>query len=237
MANPTRLTSGLATQARGHPRGFLPRPDPLRLHEYINDFDVYLASDWTRSLNAGTGTSALVAGDGGLLLLTNTAIATDMIQHQLTVASYTAVIGTASVAGKDLWFGIRWSTDTAALSTLVAGLHTVKSTAITTAATDGFWFTKAVAGTVTMNDSTSSTLVTSGTLATMANATMMEMSFHLATGGGVNELRAFIDGVQVYTRVITTPPTGNLALTFAQMNSSAVARTTNIDYVYAARER
>ena len=239
MANPppVRYPSGVTNQVSTHQRGRLPFPDPFKTHAYWNDFDVYLASDWTRSLNAGTGTTALLAGDGGLLTLVNSAGATDMVQHQLAVATYSVTAATSSQAGKDMWFATRLNIDTAALGTIVAGLHTVKTSAITTAATDGFWFTKAAAGTVTFNDSTGSTLTTSSTLQTMANATYTEWAFHYFTGGAANEIRAYIDGVQVYSRTVTTAPTGNLALTFAVMNSTAAARTLNVDYVFAAKER
>lgn len=232
MANPSRFSSGISTQSKSHPRGLYPNPDPAKLHEYFNDFDVYLASDWTRSLNGGSGTTALVAGAGGQLVTTNSAGATDMVQHQTAVATFD------SVAAKDLWFGCRVKTDSATLSTILLGLYTVKTTAATTAPTDGFWFKKtAAAAAIDLIDSTGSTLTATSTGASFVADTFTNLSFHFVTSGNVNELRGFVDGVQVCSRTISTLPTGNLALSFVQMNSSAVARTMTLDWLFAAQER
>ncbi len=237
-STPSRLTSGVSTRGRSHPFGFLPAPDRSRVHEYFNDFDVYLASDWTRSLNGGTGTTALAAGDGGILVTTNTAGATDMVQHQLAVASFNVTAATTSQEGKDMWFGVRVRTDSATLSTILLGLYTVKTTAATTAPTDGFWFRKvAASAAIDLVDSTGSTLTATSTGASFVADTFVDLAYHFATGPNTNELRGFVNGVQVCSRTITTAPTGNLALSFVQMNSTAVARTMAIDWIFAAKER
>ena len=163
-ATPVRFTSGVSTRPRGHAFGRFPRPDQTLIHTYFNDFDTYAAGDWTLSKNGGTGVQALAAGAGGLLVDTNTAGATDMLQNQLTVASF------APTATKDAWFGCRLKLDDATLSTVLAGLYTVKSTAATTAPTDGFWFKKTAGATpIDLIDSTGSTLTTTSTGASFAN--------------------------------------------------------------------
>lgn len=240
MANtpPVRYPNGVTNRARTHSFNRLPVPDPSYVHSYFNDFDVYLASDWTRSLNGGSGTTALVAGDGGLINTVNSAGATDMVQHQLTVASYSVTAATSSQAGKDMWFGIRMKVDSATLSTVLVGLYTVKTTAATTAPTDGFWFKKtAAAAAIDLIDSTGSTLTATSTGASFADDTFIELAWHYSTAGGTNELRGFVNGTQRCSRTIATAPTGNLALSFVQMNSTGVARTTTIDWLYAAKER
>lgn len=240
MANtpPVRYPSGVTNRMRIHPFGRLPVPDPSYVHSYFNDFDTYAAGDWTASKNGGTGTQALTAGDGGLLLTTTSAGATDMWQNQLTVASFSVTPATSSQAGKDMWFGARLQTDSATLSTILLGLYTVKTTAATTAPTDGFWFKKtAGAAAIDLIDSTGSTLTATSTGASFTAATNIDLAFHYFTGGGANELRGFVNGTQVCSRTITTAPTGNLALSFVINNSSAVARTMTLDWIYAAKER
>jgi len=235
---PARFPNGISTRAKSHPFGSLNHPDLTSFHRYFNDFDNYASGDWTRSLNGGTGTTALAAGDGGLIVTTNSAGATDMVQHQLTVASFSVTPATSSQAGKDMWFGIRVKTDDATLSTILLGLYTVKTTAATTAPTDGFWFKKTAAATaIDLIDSTGSTLTATSTGASFANDTFIDLAFHYYTGGGANELRGYVNGVQTCARTITTAPTGNLALSFVQMNSSAVARTMTIDWIKAVKER
>jgi hypothetical protein len=240
MANPApvRFPNGVANRPSTHAFGRLNHPDVSSIHRYFNDFDTYAAGDWTLSKNGGTGTQALAAGDGGWLVMTNSAGATDMMQNQLAVATYSVTAATSSQAGKDMWFGIRFKTDSASLSTILVGLYTVKTTAATTAPTDGFWFKKtAGAAAIDMIDSTGSTLTATSTGASMADDTFIELAFHYFTGGAANELRGFVNGVQTCSRTIGTAPTGNLALSFVQNNSSAVARTMTVDWVKAVKER
>src|ERR1700688_4551685 len=61
-------------------------PDPTYGNIDWDDFNKFLASDWTIT-KVGTGTDALQAGVGGQLLLTTTAGATDSVLFQRTVAS------------------------------------------------------------------------------------------------------------------------------------------------------
>lgn len=238
-STPVRFTNGVSTRGKTHPFGKMNHPDLSGFHRYFNDFDTYAAGDWTRSLNGGTGTTALAAGDGGLIVTTNTAGATDMVQHQLTVASFSVTAATTSQAGKDMWFGVRVKTDSATLSTILLGLYTVKSTAATTAPTDGFWFKKtAASAAIDLIDSTGSTLTATSTGASFVSDAFVDLAFHFETGpNATNELKGFVDGVQVCSRTITTAPTGNLALSFVQMNSTAVARTMTIDWIKAVKER
>jgi hypothetical protein len=161
-----------------------------------------------------------------------------MVQHQTVAAGFNVTPNTNLQAGKDMWFGIRLKLDSATLSTVLLGLYTVKSTAATTAPTDGFWFRKAAASAaIDLVDSTGSTLTATPTGASFVNDTYIDLAFHYFTGvNATNELRGFVNGEQVCSRTIPTAPTGNLALSFAQMNSTAVARVTSIDWIMAAKE-
>lgn len=53
-------------------------PDRIaKVHEYPQDFDQFVAGDWTVT---GTGTSALAAGDGGLILISSLLSSFELIQ-------------------------------------------------------------------------------------------------------------------------------------------------------------
>lgn len=235
----TRSPGGLSTKAIGLGRS-MPRPDPTQYHTYFNDFDTYAAGDWTLSKNGGAGTQALAAGPGGTLVMTNSAGATDAMQNQLTVATFDLTDAT-----KPVWFAIRFKADSDTLSTLMFGLHTVKTTALTTAPTDGFWFLKAAgAAGISIVNSSGSTAVTTATGASIVTNTMSDWSFHYSPNDKAGpSLVVFIDDVQVLTQPLTLSagvpvmPTGNVALSFGQLNSSAVARVTTIDYVLAMKPR
>src|SRR6201985_1715691 len=94
----THHPRGICTAAVGSVlAGSFPAPDPFIIHQYTNDFDTFdsaTGSDWTVT---GTGTNALVAGDGGLLASVNSAALNDVTCISLQVASF------ALVAGNEAW--------------------------------------------------------------------------------------------------------------------------------------
>ena len=69
----THFTSGVTNVGTDSTLGKFKAPAPHKYHTYINDFDTYLASDWTITTTedgTGSATEALADGDGGLLLVT-----------------------------------------------------------------------------------------------------------------------------------------------------------------------
>ena len=66
MAAPTRFPSGVGTRRRPDPLYNFSHPDPTDMHRFFDDFDTYTSGQWTATVT-GTGTTALTAGDGGLL--------------------------------------------------------------------------------------------------------------------------------------------------------------------------
>src|SRR5215471_466834 len=72
--------------------------DPSRVHQYFNDFDVFTAGDFTLSATTpGSVTNGVVAGNGGLLAMVNTAGNNDLNSLQLKAATFNLV------QGKDCW--------------------------------------------------------------------------------------------------------------------------------------
>jgi hypothetical protein len=223
-------------------------PDPFFYHLYQNDFDVFAAGDWTIT-KVGTGTTALAAADGGALLLTTTGGASDSVLMQLVAASFAMIPATASVAGKKAFFQIRVRLDSATLGTFHAGLIATTTTPL--AATDGIYFRKATgAATVLLRNSASSVdtdLALPG--GTFVAATDMDLAFFF---DGKGTIYAFVNQAPGFTPQ-NGPPSGSrgavaaltpaaitasvLNLSFGFTNGSAVARTEQVDFVLAARER
>ena len=72
----THFTSGVTNVDKDTTLGKFKAPAPHKYHTYFNDFDTYLASDWTITTTedgTGSATEALADGDGGLLLVPNAA--------------------------------------------------------------------------------------------------------------------------------------------------------------------
>ena len=100
----THFTSGVTNISADGTLGKLKAPAPHKYHAYFNDFDTYLASDWTiTTTEDGTGSAseALTDGDGGILLVTNAAGDNDHDFFQLVKEGF------KYEAGKQLAFKIR----------------------------------------------------------------------------------------------------------------------------------
>src|SRR5258706_2992742 len=83
----TRMPNGVTNAAPWQTMGASGVPDPTWSHLYVNDFDTFNTTDWTTTL-VGTGTQAKTDYDGGAILVTNSAGATDATYMQLTNAGF-----------------------------------------------------------------------------------------------------------------------------------------------------
>ena len=131
----THFTSGVTNVSSTGTEGLIKQPSRHKYHEYFNDFDAYLASDWTiTTTEAGTGsaTEALGDGDGGLLVVTNAAGDNDHDFFQLVKEGF------KYEADKQLAFFARRKTSDADASDVVAGLQLTDTTPLDV--TDGIFF-------------------------------------------------------------------------------------------------
>jgi len=78
MGTPSRFNNGVTNVGKNHFAANFKAMVPTKYHQYFNDFDTYVAGDWTVTA-VGAGTQALTDGDGGLLLRTNAAADNDRI--------------------------------------------------------------------------------------------------------------------------------------------------------------
>jgi len=228
----THFTSGVTNVSGDGTLGKLKAPAPHKYHSYFNDFDTYLASDWTiTTTEAGTGsaTEALADGDGGLLLVTNAAGDNDHDFFQLVKEGY------KYEAGKQLAFNIRFKTSDATQTDIVAGLQLTDTTPLDV--TDGIFFLKEDGGTsisfIVEKDSTQSTLTLPNAL---ADDTFMTLGFVFDPKD--QKFHVFQDNVLAGTVVNTNAPDDEeLTVSFGVQNGEAVAKTMTIDYVGAMKER
>jgi hypothetical protein len=251
-STPTRYPSGVSVQARPYFYSNYPTPTQIVLsHEYANDFDTYVATDWT--VTTTTGSNALTAGNGGILTLTTAAAANDIQGIQKTPAAF------AFVLGEPLWFSVNVNANDTA-SSIFAGLMT-GGTVI--APTDGVFFSKA-----TGQNNVSITVKTGGASTVFANVTSVNPSPTIATTLGFyydglgnptlwvfssqsnyNSASAFGAPVPIGGNMcgafgaqatsgflLTNLPLSNLAPTVAIEAGAAAVKTLAVDYLFAANQ-
>jgi hypothetical protein len=236
MATPTRFTNGLTTVPKANPLGFYGLPDPTEWHEFFNDFDTYVAANWTVTV-VGTGTAALTNLDGGALLLTNSAADNDAIQLQKVGESF------ALTAGKRAFFKARFKVSDATQSDLLIGLCVTDTTLMGATAgagvTDGIFFSKDD-GVATLDVQCQKNATTGQTraasIATMANDTFLTVAWAY---DGKSDVAYYVNDVQLGTLTGTSAflPDTTLTPSFGIVNGEAVAKTMTVDYFFAAVER
>lgn len=227
----TRFPYGLTNVSEVDLFADMVQPDPTLFHTYFNDFDTYTAGDWTVTETDAAATQALTAGDGGLLLITNTAADNDLVALQKNPAAFTFT------AGKKTFFRCRFKVSDATQSDLVFGLQVVDATPLDV--TDGIYFVKAD-GVATVNficrkdASTGST--TASAVATMANDTFIELGFYY---DGQSKVAYEVNGSVLGSLDASSTflPDAICTVSFALQNGEAVAKTMTVDYVYVAKER
>ena len=227
----TRFPNGVTNVADNALFADMVQPDPTKFHTFFDDFDTYTAGDWTVTETDAGATQALTAGDGGLLLVTNTAADDDLVALQKNPAAFTFT------AGKKTFFSCRFKVSDATQSDVVIGLQVVDATPLDV--TDGVYFLKADGSTAISvicrkNASTGSTSASS--IATLANDTFIELGFAYDGEGKVyyevnGNVVGSLDASSSYL------PDTTCTVSFAIQNGEAAAKTMTLDYIYVAKER
>ena len=227
---PSATGSDTDTSPRQHPLYGFPALDPFRLIVDSTDFMEFTAADWTATA-VGSGTAALVAGNGGLLQLITSGTTADSVALQRPVANFAVPAGP-----NRLWFECDITPQDATGPQILIGLTNATTTPGTIA--DGIWFNKA-AGVATVNliSSKASTATTQATaITTLVNATATKLAFHINPSG---ELMYYINNV--LTGRISSPAniplsSTNLTIQMFIKTASGATKYVNVDYVMAAAE-
>ena len=228
----THFTSGVTNVSSDGTLGKLKAPAPHKYHSYFNDFDTYLASDWTITTTedgTGSATEALTDGDGGILLVTNAAGDNDHDFFQLVKEGF------KYESGKQLAFHVRFKTNDATQSDIVAGLQLTDTTPLDV--TDGIFFLKsdgaATISFIVEKDSTQSTLTLPNSL---ADDTFMTLGFVYDPKD--QKFHVYQNNVLAGTVVSTNAPDDEeLTVSFGIQNGAAAAKTLSVDYIGAHKER
>jgi hypothetical protein len=224
----TRFPFGLTNVGESNSLADLGMPSPTKFHSYMEDFDYYVAGDWTVTETDAGATQALTDGDGGLLLITNTAADNDLVALQKKGESF------RFSSGKQLYFEARFKVSDATQSDLSIGLQITDTSPLDI--TDGVFFLKADGSTsVSFLVEKNNTATTTAAVATMADDTFITLGFNY-DGGSV--MQYCVNGVVAGTSAVTNlPDDEDLTISFAIQNGEAVAKTMTVDYIFAAKER
>lgn len=228
MATPARFTNGVSTVGKTDVLGDYGLPDPTAWHTYFNDFDTYAAGDWTVTETQAGATQALTDADGGALLITNTGTENDLVGMQLVPESFTFE------AGKKLIFKARVTLGEATQSDFVIGLHVTDTSPVASAPSDGVYFRKDDGDTNwDFEVRASSAQVGGASAVATASTTAVELAFAY---DGASSISYYVDGTKIGD-IDGTPPTTELALSFAIQAGEAAVDTLTVDYVFATKER
>jgi len=239
MASPIRYTSGVSTGLKGTALHNYPQPDPTKVFTYWNDFDEYVAGDWTVTVVGVTPTAALTDGAFGRLLLTTTGADNDGIQLQKVGEAF------LPVTGKKVWYKTKFQMSDATQSDFLFGIAVTDTTAIVAAGdgvTDGIFFQKddgSASVTLYCQKDTTTGQTSAASVATVADGVDIELGFEF---DGISAIKYFVDGAHKGTLSLTTTPSAFLpdtecTVTLAFLTGAAAVKTMNVDYVFAAIER
>lgn len=224
----TRFSGGVNNVAVGDLLNSLPAMDPTRLHMFFEDFDYYVAANWTVT-EVGTGSRALQDADGGRLLITNGAV--DDNSNFFNKVGESFLVQT----GKKLWFKAKMQISDATQSDLVCGLQITDTTPLDV--TDGIFFLKADgAATLDFIAEKDNVQVSAAAVASLSDATDFTLGFFW---DGISRIWYDVDGTTLgYIDPGTSLPDDEvLTVSFGVQNGEAVAKTLAVDYIMAAAER
>jgi len=223
----TRFPNGVTNVGEQSLFAELGQPAATNFHTYFEDFDYYTAANWTVTETQAGATQALTDGDGGLLLLTNTAADNDLVALQKVGESY------RFASGKKLFFEGRFKVSNATESDVVMGLQITDATPLDVS--DGVFFLKSDGSTTISLLVEKNGTATTTSVGTLADDTYIRLGFYY---DGNSSIQAFVNGTYVATSATTNlVDDEDLTVSFALQNGNAVARTMTVDYVYVAKER
>ena len=229
MGAPSRFQNGLNSSSGNDTTNMMGQIDPSYYHTLFADFDTFAAANWVITRVGTTPTEALVAGDGGLLLLTTSTGATDSTFLQDLAASYTID------ATVPLYLKTRVALSDANLSQFIFGTQNTNTAPLTGSATNGIWLVKAI-GVNQLSLVSRSAGVTTTLLLPVTLVNNQTYNLGLAYDGRGN-VEAWVDDAKMGSVTPTALPVGVTGVVFGLQNGAAVAKTATIDYIFAAKPR
>lgn len=228
---PTRFPGGVTNASPSSALGNLITMDPTLIHSYFEDFDIYLATDWTVTETQAGATQAIVSGDNGQLALTNTAADDDI--NAIRLANTTFVIDTS----KPFWLACRLKVSDVLQSEVLFGLV---DTMAAFNPSDGVYLYKADGAVPIRLSIEKSSATTNASADSSATSAVNDTFVTLAITYNPHDrlVRGWVNDAQFgVISDLTNMPTVALAPAIGLRNGEAVAKTLTVDYLFAAKQR
>jgi len=223
--------TGITNASRGSALHGMGQMDPTKYLTFWDDFiHEPLSTEWTiTATSGGSGTSAISTPDvnGGIARITTAADENDGLFAQTIGETFLLE------SGKKTWMKTRISVGDAIQSDLIVGLHSTDTTPQD--ATMRFLFESVDgAAAVYFNNDNNTTDSDSSTVATLEDDTFVTLGAYY---DGITTIKLYADDVLTDTMTSITIPGAEMAVGFGYLNGAAGAETTDIDYIFVAKER
>jgi hypothetical protein len=186
----------------------------------------YISAEWTIT-KIGTGAGALAAGDGGLLVVTNSGASGDATTHTRTVGAFQ--LDTT----KPFYFSGRIKVDSAANADIVFGMQKITGTPFTDP-TEEMVFKKAASANLDFKFGNASTYTTLAAMHTMVDNTFVTLD----CGYDGSQVHIGKNGVLVASLSAANLPVASaMTPVFSVRNNTAAARALTVDWIFAGRGR
>lgn len=245
MSAPTRFTSGFTQAASWQPLGNIGMCDPFFYALAYDDFLPYQAAKYTVTAAGGSVAATVANGNGGRILFTTGAIATNFAAIQMNNPGFVLTQGIR------IAFLCRINLADITNTVLVAGL--IQNTVTPFTITDGIAFTKDAASTdLVVKMYSGSVLIGSTTISGALTAGVdIDLGFYLDSKGNLkifygnnlvgkkNQNTAMLgpEASILYSSLTAALPTALLTTTLAVQAGTAAAQTMVSDFIYGAMER
>ncbi len=226
MGAPTRLPKGVTNVDKDSAMGMLGMLDPTKYHIWFDDFNDYLAAEWTVTAS-GTSPITLLDADGGLLRIT-----TGTSENEgdfLEALSEVFLIE----SGKKTWIKARFRVGDAIQSDLMIGLHSTDSTPLDASMRFAFISEDGDAS-LFFNVDDDSTDSDSDTVATLTDDTFFTVGAYY---DGKGDIKLFLNDAHITTMTDVDVPGAEMAVGFGYLNGTSGAETTDFDYILVIKER
>lgn len=251
---PSRFTSGISFDYPYQPLAGCGVPNAAFYHVFFDDFDKGLTL-WTAT-HASSGTSALTAGDGGLVLLTTAATTNDYEVLQGPIAGFTLPQAAGVPTGKKMFFETRIKMSDIAAPTFDIGLMNATTTPFS-AISDGLYFsiTASAISLIHSASSTATTIAVTPITGALANATFIDLAWVVdrvgdimawaapslvgwtpqsGTGSSLPERGPLVRSTAFESSGMSS---ANLTPMIALQTASNAAKTATVDFILVAKER
>lgn len=231
----SNLAQGITNVPEQTTMGGLVFPDPTRCHTWMDDFDGYVAAEWTIT-ETGSGTRAVGNIDGGVLVITNGATDNNCNNLQWSGATNAATVETWKwEASKSMWFKARLKISDATESDLVIGLQITDTDPYDVS--DGLFFIKPDGSTTLTFRAEKNDTASTVTTATLSNDTYFTCGFFWNAEIGALTVYYNDGAVGTLTSTSNFPDDEELTISFGIQNGTDAAAVLSLDYICVSKDR